>query len=31
VIPAAGTYTLSVAGREWAGTGSFEVVYTRAR
>jgi hypothetical protein len=31
VIPAAGTYTLSVAGREWAGTGSFEVVFTRAR
>lgn len=26
---AAGTYTLSVAGREWAGTGTYDVVFTR--
>lgn len=28
-ITTGGTYTLSVAGREWAGTGSFEVGFTR--
>lgn len=28
-ITKAGTYTLSVAGREWAGTGSYDVGFTR--